>query len=116
MKKTVQENKKDIADAASEALKVIANAAAEALKTTNANNSNDHDLIIKLDTKMDSLKEDIKALADGTNTKMNDHEARLRVIEKESEDHVIVKKVVYGAVGFILVAVLSAIVFLVVKK
>lgn len=45
-----------------------------------------------------------------------DHEARLRVIEKESEDHALVKKVVYGAVAFILIAVLSAIVYLVVGK
>lgn len=79
-----QEAVRVIAIAAGEATKVVANAAAEAVKAVslvNANNSGDHDLIIKLDTKMDALKEDIKMLNDGTSTKISDHELRLRRLE-----------------------------------
>lgn len=115
MKKDSQA-KDDIASAASDALKVIANAAAEALKVTNAQGSNDHDLIIKLGVKMDSIKEDIRILNDSTANKINDHEARMRTLEKESEDYVIVKKVVYGAVGLVLTTVLGAIIYLVVSR
>lgn len=72
---------KVIATAAGEATKVVANAAAESAKILSqmsAKNSNDHDLIIQLDTKMDGLKDDIKMLNDGTNNKISDHEARIR--------------------------------------
>ena len=76
----------------------------------------DHDLIIRLDSKMDDLKQDIKDLKDGTTTQIQDHEARLRTLEKEAEDHILVKKVVYGAVSFILLAVLSSVVYLVIQR
>lgn len=44
--------------------------------------SEDHNLLIKLDTKVDALKEDIKMLNDGTNSKIEDHETRIRSNEK----------------------------------
>lgn len=43
--------------------------------------SDDHNLLIRLDAKVDALKEDIKMLTDGTSTKINDHELRLRRLE-----------------------------------
>lgn len=75
---------KVIATAAGEATKVVANAAAESSKLLtqmSSKNSADHDLIIKLDTKMDALKEDIRMLNDGTATKIGDHETRMRRLE-----------------------------------
>lgn len=76
---------------------------------------NDHDLLIILNSKMTDLIKGIEDLKAGVNKKIDDHEARLRLLEKESEDHILVKKVVYGAVAFVLLSVLSAIVYLVVK-
>ncbi len=76
----------------------------------------DHDLLITMHEQIKGIKEDIKDLKDGTSAKLNDHETRLRANEKLVEDYPTVKKLVYGAVGIILVAVFSAIVYLVVKK
>jgi len=100
----------------------------------------DHDLLIELCTEVRGMREDIKALTQNLSSRVtsleqdkqarsdsekryqlsdkihNDHETRIRTMEKESEDHILVKKVVYGAVGLILVAVLSAIVYLVIKQ
>ena len=42
----------------------------------------DHNLLIKLDGKVDALKDDIKALTDGTTTRITDHEIRLRGLEQ----------------------------------
>lgn len=130
--------KKEIKEAAEEAVKVIADAAqkaarevviatSEAAKINSSKNAEDHDSLItligavasidqKFCEKFADLKTDIKAINDGTTTQLADHEARLRTVEKEGEDHAIVKKVVYGAVSFILLAVLSAIVYLVLKS
>lgn len=44
--------------------------------------SEDHNLLIKLDAKVDGLKDDIKLLSDGTTTTVNDHERRIRDGEK----------------------------------
>ena len=55
-----------LAKQAEDAIKVIAAAAAEALKVQNVKTEGDHDLIIKLDTKMDALSVDIKDLKEGT--------------------------------------------------
>lgn len=63
--------KQDIAAAAEEALKVIANAAAEALKVTKNANGNDHDLLQRLDEKVDSIILQIKEINDGTANRIN---------------------------------------------
>lgn len=100
----------------------------------------DHDLLIELCTEVRGMRIDIQNLTTNLSSRVtsleqdkqarsdsekryiasdrihNDHETRLRTLEKESEDHMLVKKVVYGAVGLILVAVLSAIVYLVIKQ
>jgi hypothetical protein len=76
-----QDAVKVLANATSEATKVVANNAAEALKVSNSGNANDHDLLIRLETKMTDLKEDIKDIKDGTTAKINDHEIRLNGLE-----------------------------------
>lgn len=80
----------------------------------------DHDMLVAFRaetmSELKNIRTDLTSLNDGMGTKLADHETRLRSLEKESEDHALVKKVVYGAVAFILLAVLSAIVFLVVQK
>lgn len=45
-----------------------------------------------------------------------DHEKRLRIIEKEAENNALVKKIVYGLVALILVSVIGAILALVIIK
>lgn len=45
----------------------------------------DHDLLIRLESKVDGLVIDIKDLKDGTSQKIADHEARLKVIELSHE-------------------------------
>lgn len=87
----------------------------------------DHDVLIKLvgavaelkestNEKFADLKSDIKELKDGHSMTIADHENRIRALEKSSEDLQTVKKIVYGAVAFILVSVLGAITLLVIKK
>jgi len=70
-----------LASMASDAAKVVANAASEAVKVSNIKGADDHDLLIKLETKMDSLKEDIKDIKDGTSRHISDHEQRIQIIE-----------------------------------
>lgn len=107
---------KTVADAASQASKVVATNAQTASNVLNTNQSADHDLLIELKTTLAGVKQDIKGLADGTNKTVSDHETRIRAVESISEDFAIVKKVVYGAVGLILVAVVSSVIYLVVQK
>jgi hypothetical protein len=42
----------------------------------------DHDILIELRTEMRLLRETIRSSADGTQTKLDDHEKRLRFIER----------------------------------
>lgn len=81
--------------------------------------SGDHDLLTRLDTKVDALKEDIKVLNDGTSTKIADHESRIRGLEKIQEGQSggisLTNKIVMGACAIVLVSVMSGLVYLVVK-
>jgi len=61
---------KVIAAAASEAARTVANAAAEAVKVSNVKGADDHDLLVVLNTKMEDLKTDIQDLKDGTSTRI----------------------------------------------
>ena len=63
---------------------------------------NDHDLIIRLDTKIDDLKVDIKELKDGTAMKIEDHETRLKLIENK-----ITQVFAYGTMGLVLLGVIQ---------
>ncbi len=47
----------------------------------------DHDTLIRLESKVDSVLTDIKDLKEGTTTKLADHELRLRVLEKLAEQY-----------------------------
>lgn len=91
VERAAQEAVNVIAASAKQAAQVIADAAASAIELNNKKNADgnsDHDLIIKLDTKMDGLKEDIKNLNDGTTKQINDHETRIR---SNSADIIVVK-------------------------
>ena len=55
-----------LAQEALDAKKVIESATAEALKINNTKSSADHDLLIRVDTKLDQLSLDVAALTDGT--------------------------------------------------
>lgn len=84
-----------IAQAAETAAKVVANNAeiqAKIAATPSAQSVSDHDLIVKLDTKVDALKDDIKLLNDGANTRQLDHEVRIKSLESTTT-----KLYAYGA-------------------
>lgn len=51
-------------------------------------NPDDHNLLIRLDTKVDALKDDIKTLSDGVNARITDHETRIRL---NSDDIIAIK-------------------------
>jgi hypothetical protein len=44
-------------------------------------NNLDHDLLQRLDTKVDALKDDIKAIQTGTSAQIDNHERRLNTLE-----------------------------------
>ena len=83
MEPIIEQAKKDIANAASEAVKVIAgaaseaahvvaNAASEAVNVSKKQTSSDHDLLIELKTRMEWLKTDIQWIKDGTADKIQE--------------------------------------------
>lgn len=72
---------KTIALAASEATRVVASAAVEAAKVVNLASSADHDLLIELKTRMESLREDIKSLKNDIISDIDDHETRIFALE-----------------------------------
>ena len=47
----------------------------------------DHDLLIRLETIVNKIAEDVKELKDGTNTKLENHGARLALVEKFVDEH-----------------------------
>lgn len=73
---------KVIAEAAAGAAKVVADAAAVSVKVLSIKNADDHDLLIELKTRMESLRTDIKDLKDGTTVQIADHEKRIFGLEK----------------------------------
>lgn len=77
---------------------------------------NDHDLLITLNSKVGDLIKAFEELKEGSNKRVDDHEARIRVLEKESEDHILVKKVVYGAITTTLLTVLGSLLYLVIRR
>lgn len=77
---------------------------------------NDHDLLITLNSKVGDLIKAFEEMKEGSNKRVDDHEARIRVLEKESEDHILVKKVVYGAITTTLLTVLGSLLYLVINR
>lgn len=55
-----------LASQTSDAVHAIQAAAEDALKVTSVQKGNDHDLLIRVDTKLDQLSGDVKSLSDGT--------------------------------------------------
>lgn len=49
-------------------------------------NMSDHDLLITMHEQIKNIRQDIKEIKDGTSDKLNDHEIRLREIEKFKEN------------------------------
>ena len=99
------------------------------------NNPEDHNLILglvgKLDTvnvKVDALKDDISDLKKDKDIFVNqtqhldvvknvaDHETRIRKMEDVVSDVATIKRLVYGCVGLILTTVIVAIIYLVIKQ
>lgn len=64
---------------------------------------------IEMRKSMDDLKNNYKG-------QLDDHEKRIRGLEGSIKDLPVITKLVYGAVSLILVAVLSALIYLVIKK
>lgn len=63
-------------------------------------NPDDHNLLIKLDTKVDALKEDIKTLSDNTTARLIDHETRIRLLETG-----VTRVMTFGAAGVIILGI-----------
>ncbi len=63
-----------IANNAESAAKVVANAEAAALRVANVKGPDDHDLLIRIETRMEGLKADIKELKDGTSKRIDELE------------------------------------------
>jgi hypothetical protein len=80
----VEEAKQEIANAARIAIQTISDATNQATKVSNSGVSKDHDLMIKLEVKMDGIKDDIRELKDGTKSQLNDHEIRLNSLETKN--------------------------------
>jgi len=87
IKESASEAVKVIAEAASQAAKVVADAAAVSVKVLSIKNADDHDLLIKLNTLMDGLKEDIRDLKSGTSLKIEDHENRIKSVEIKTTNY-----------------------------
>jgi cell division septum initiation protein DivIVA len=100
-----------ISDAASEATKVVATAAATAAAMAEATklkaiatdkDSNDHDLLVRLETQLLGLKEDIGKLRIEQIGRVNDHEARINDLERSN-----IRQTVCVAVGVIWLTALT---------
>ena len=91
-------------------------------------NSGDHDLLTKLDTKVDQIQSDVSGLKKQNTNYVTqedynrhlkadeDHEARIRKMENVVSDVATIKKLVYGVVALILTLVATAVIYLVVIK
>lgn len=88
-----------VSDAAKEAICVINLNTAEAVKASSNKLANDHDLLIRIETRMEGLRTDIKELKDGTSSQIDDHEKRLQKIEKKVNSYVITLSLYAGAVA-----------------
>lgn len=82
-----------IATAALEATKLLASNAADASKVVETKNASDHDLLVKLDTKMEDLKLAVNKIVEKEDSHVTkpdftehlktdvDHETRIRILE-----------------------------------
>lgn len=111
--KDIQEAIRAISTAADDAVKTISQAAAAAKSVVSANaadaakvlsvaNSGDHDLLQRVDQKVDGLVTDVKTLNDGVTTKIADHETRIRLLETG-----LTKVMTFGSALIILVGIVE---------
>lgn len=61
---------------------------------------NDHDILIELRTEMIGLRRDVNDIKDTTKTTLQDHETRLRLLEKIIEQGRGAERVIAGFIGF----------------
>lgn len=61
--------------------------------------SSDHDLLIRIETKMESLIVDIKDLKCSTNTQMTDHESRIKKLESKTITSVVMLTIYSSAIA-----------------
>jgi len=104
IERAAQEALKVVAEAAMEATKTLATAASsavDAIRSANMASSADHDLLIKLETKMDGLKDDIKGLSDGTSKQISDHEIRINSLEVEKTRTAVLLSIGIGLLGLL---------------
>lgn len=83
IKIAAEDAKRVISFAASDAAKAVAEAAAISVKVLSVKNSDDHDLLIKLNTLMEVMNKDINDLKTGTFAKLEDHESRIKATESK---------------------------------
>jgi hypothetical protein len=69
------------AEAASKVVSTNAATAAQALVVKNVDGITDHDLITKIDVKLDNLKADVADIKSGVSKQIDDHETRIRRLE-----------------------------------
>lgn len=73
-------------------------------------NQNDHDLLIELRTEMRGIRIDIVNLSNGISARVNDHESRIREIEKINEN--LMGKMVIGTsiVSFVMAIIVGSVI------
>lgn len=94
-----------LASAAKDASTLLSSNASDAMKISNMKNEGDHDLLIRLETKMAGLKDDIREIKDGTATKISQHETRIFALETAKG-----KQNVFVTVGIVVLGILTSLV------
>ena len=69
-------------------------------------NTQDHDLLQRLDGKVDGLKTDIQSINDGLAKTISDHENRLRTLESRVDTNNTQVRT-YGSIGILLIGVIE---------
>ncbi len=57
------------------------------MENDNIRRRDDHDLLIELKSKIEQVSVDVKDLKDGLNTKVSDHETRIRSLESKISNY-----------------------------
>ncbi len=71
---------------------------------------NDHDLLIELRTEVRAIREDIKGVSNSLSARVNDHETRIRTVEKETDN--LMGKMVFGIsiISFLMAIIVGVII------
>lgn len=127
MKNLSKQIELQISNASTVAAQVIREAAAAAAKVlADANAVNNTNMAV-MGSDIARIKEDIKEIKDLSKSAVSihdytehlkadeDHERRIRQLESDKETLFLLKRIVFGAAGMILVAVITSVIYLVVK-